>query len=210
MTDPHDTLELWDYRRRVVELYRAARSSDADQTTWHRWRMERDRLFGHHPRSALDAAQKVGFKGLDYFPYDPAWRFEAEIEAMPADSAELGHSGAGSTPSTRFGVARFPIGDRVVRLPLYWLNDYGGGVFLPFTDDTNGTATYGGGRYVLDTAKGADLGHVGTKVVLDFNYAYHPSCAHNPMWSCPLAPPANRLDLPVRAGERLMEYAVTH
>lgn len=205
MTEPQDTLELWDYRRQVAELYSAVRSSGPDQATWQRWQAGRDLLFHRHPKSSLDAAQRADFKGLEYFPYDPAWRFEAAVEAVAADATELGHSAAGSTPSTLFGVARFPIGDRVVRLPLYWLSGYSGGVFLPFTDATNNTATYGGGRYLLDTAKGADLGHVGTKVVLDFNYAYHPSCVHNPMWSCPLAPPASHLDLPVRAGERFRE-----
>lgn len=202
MTEPQQTLDLWDYRRRVAALYGDVRSSPPTMETWQRWRSERDGLFADHPQSALDTSQRTVFKGLDYFPYDPAWRIEAEIEAMAANETELDHSAAGSTSSTVFGVARFPIGTHLVRLPLYWLTGYGGGVFLPFTDETNGTATYGGGRYLLDTAKGADLGHVGAKVVLDFNYAYHPSCAHNPMWSCPLAPPANRLDLPIRAGER--------
>jgi uncharacterized protein (DUF1684 family) len=92
-------------------------------------------------------------------------------------------------------------------LSFYWLNTYGGGVFVPFRDETNGSETYGGGRYLLDTAKGADLGHSGTKVILDFNYSYHPSCAHNEAWSCPLAPAENRLAIPVRAGERFVRIA---
>ncbi|MDH3730422.1 MAG: DUF1684 domain-containing protein [Acidimicrobiia bacterium] len=205
MAEPHDTLELWDYRRRVADIYRDVRSSSPDLAAWQRWRAERDRLLADHPQSALDAAQRVAFDGLEYFPYDPAWRFAAEIEAADGESAELRHSAAGSTGSTLFGVANLFIGAHSVTLNLYWLDDYGGGVFLPFRDETNGEASYGGGRYLLDTAKGADLGHVETKVVLDFNYAYHPSCAYNPMWSCPLAPPANHIDLPVRAGERLAE-----
>jgi hypothetical protein len=86
-----------------------------------------------------------------------------------------------------------------------WLNAYGGGVFVPFRDATNGAATYGGGRYLLDTVKGADLGHNGDAMVLDFNYAYHPSCVHSLQWSCPLAPPGNTLDIEVTAGERLAD-----
>ena len=80
---------------------------------------------------------------------------------------------------------------------------YGGGVFLPFRDETNGATTYGAGRYVLDTVKGADLGGADGRLVVDFNYAYHPSCAYDPRWSCPLAPATNRLVGPVEAGERL-------
>jgi uncharacterized protein (DUF1684 family) len=75
-------------------------------------------------------------------------------------------------------------------------------LFLPFRDATNGTSTYGGGRYLLDTAKGADLGSVGDALVVDFNYAYHPSCFHSARWTCPLAPPRNTLAVAVEAGER--------
>ena len=87
-------------------------------------------------------------------------------------------------------------------LDVYWVAVYGGGVFLPFRDDTSGGEGYGGGRYLLDTVKGADLGGSGGRLVVDFNYAYNPSCAYDPQWSCPLAPPANRLTVPIRTGER--------
>jgi uncharacterized protein (DUF1684 family) len=82
---------------------------------------------------------------------------------------------------------------------------YAGGLFLPFRDATNGRETYGAGRYLLDAAKSADLGPGGApgSLVLDFNFAFHPSCAFDARWSCPLAPPENRLDAPVEAGERL-------
>jgi uncharacterized protein (DUF1684 family) len=86
---------------------------------------------------------------------------------------------------------------------VYWIDVYGGGVFLPFRDATAGTETYGAGRYLLDTVKGADLGGSDSRLILDFNYAYHPSWAYDARWSCPLAPPENRLDVAVRAGERL-------
>ena len=88
-------------------------------------------------------------------------------------------------------------------LTLYWMRGYCGGVFLPFADATSGRETYGGGRYLLDTIKSADLGETADgRTVLDFNFAYNPSCAYSPRWTCPLAPRANRLPNPVRAGER--------
>jgi uncharacterized protein (DUF1684 family) len=99
-------------------------------------------------------------------------------------------------------VARFRLGESDCELELYWLDAYGGGLFVPFADATSGTETYGAGRYLLDTVKGADLGVENGRLVLDFNLAYNPSCSYDPRWACPLSPPANRLAVPVRAGER--------
>jgi uncharacterized protein len=90
------------------------------------------------------------------------------------------------------------------RLDVWWLAQYGGGLFVPLRDATAGTDSYGGGRYLLDTAKGADLGGTARKIVLDLNFAYHPSCRYNPRWECPLAPAGNRIDAAVRAGERML------
>ena len=92
-------------------------------------------------------------------------------------------------------------------LELYWLEGYGGGLFVPFADATSGRDTYGAGRYLLDTVKGADLGQRDGRLVMDFNFAYQPSCAYDPRWTCPLAPPANRLSVAVRAGERVARKA---
>ncbi len=88
-------------------------------------------------------------------------------------------------------------------LTLYWIEGYGGGVFLPFSDATSGSDSYGGGRYLLDTIKGADLGGADGRVLLDFNFAYHPSCRYSTRYVCPLSPPENRLQAAVEAGERL-------
>ena len=82
---------------------------------------------------------------------------------------------------------------------------YAGGIFIPFRDDTNGSETYAAGRYLVDAAKSADLGgdpSAGT-LILDFNFAFQPSCAFDPQWACPLAPPESRLPVRIEAGERL-------
>ncbi len=65
-----------------------------------------------------------------------------------------------------------------------------------------GRETYGACRYLLDTVKGSDLGEEAGGVVLDFNFAYNPSCAYDPRWVCPLAPPENRLQPAITVGER--------
>lgn len=90
-------------------------------------------------------------------------------------------------------------------LSVFWLEGYGGGLFLPFRDATSGGETYGAGRYLLDTIKGADLGGDPARgeLLLDFNLAYHPSCAYDPRWNCPLAPRENWLSVAVPVGERL-------
>jgi hypothetical protein len=86
---------------------------------------------------------------------------------------------------------------------VWWLQQYGGGLFVPLRDGTAGGQSYGGGRYLLDTAKGADLGGQGDTIVIDLNFLYHPSCRYSPAWQCPLAPPGNTIRAPVPAGEKL-------
>ena len=100
---------------------------------------------------------------------------------------------------------RFVVDGTPCSLAVYWMNEYAGGIFIPFRDATSGHETYGAGRYLWDSAKGADLGSEGDELVLDFNYAYHPSCVYDVRWSCPLAPQENWLPVPIRAGERLAE-----
>lgn len=203
MEEPLATASLWDYRRRVADLYAEVRGTADAVAGWERWRAGRDALFAGHPQSALEPAARSAFEGLAYFGYDPVWRVIAPLERTEPHVFGAAHSSAGATAMRRFATVRFEIGGTRHALSVYWLEGYGGGVFLPFRDATSGTETYGGGRYLLDTAKGADLGGTPEAIVLDFNFAYHPSCVHSPRWSCPLAPPENWLRIPVRAGERL-------
>lgn len=198
-----EILDLWDYRRRVADLYASVRAAGDAEAAWEEWKQARDHLFSTHSQSPIEPEARTGFRGLPYFPYDSELRFEATVEPAPSDGTELGHSGTGATGSRRIGVVQFVAAGTAAALSLYWLDSYGGGVFVPFRDATNGTETYGGGRYLLDTAKGADLGSRDGVLVLDFNFAYHPSCVHSERWSCPLAPPENWLAMPIRAGERL-------
>lgn len=204
--EPEVTLALWDWRRRMHELgAEVRRRQDQGQhlEAWHRWRTVRDEMFASHPQSPVPADERGSFPGLAYFEHDPRYRIEAELYPVGEEVLQVAHSADGRTPFRRFAQARFELHSESVSLSLYWLDAYGGGVFLPFRDLTSGTETYGGGRYLLDTVKGADLGHVGTTLRLDLNFAYHPSCVYSPRWSCPLAPPDNHLPVPVRAGERL-------
>jgi uncharacterized protein len=199
LADP--LLDLLDYRRRVNEMYEAVRAlRERDARAAHRlWRERRDDLFRSHPQSALPESDRAAFRGLRYHEYDPAFVFTAAVRPLPRESYDVDTSTGGVIRFVRFGAVDIPLGS----LQVMWLDEYSGGVFLPFRDATSGKTTYGGGRYLLDTAKGADLGSSGDALVLDFNFAYHPSCVYDPKWTCPLAPLSNRLPAAVNAGERL-------
>lgn len=205
---PNSYLDLLDYRRQVLDLYDGVRrrSQDDPFSAWTYWRDRRDQLFGAHPQTALPAEALRSFRGLSYFDYDPALRFTAAMVASDTLSSEEIETSTDATMSFfSIGHVDLPIG----RLQVYWLKDYGGGIFIPFKDRTSGTSTYGGGRYLLDTAKGADLGSDQRgRLILDFNFAYNPSCHYDPRWSCPLSPQENRLDVAIMAGEQMFEELV--
>lgn len=196
--------ELMDYRRSVSEMYARARAPQPEAADrWMRFREERDRLFARHPQSPLPEEDRAGFRGLSYYDYDPALRFAAPVEhGVNPGEIEVQLQEDGLLRLRRFGRVRIVAGGGEHTLSLFWVSGYGGGVFLPFQDATSGEETYGGGRYLLDTIKHADLGAEGSALILDFNYAYNPSCAYNPRWHCPLSPPENRLPVEIRAGEK--------
>jgi hypothetical protein len=191
-------LTLLDWKRRVFALYADVRAEREPERAWQRWRDVRDELYRTHPQSPLPAERRANFGGLPYFDYDPALRFLANVVAAEPERREIATSGESPYAFTRFARAEFELS----ALDLYWLEGYGGGVFLSFADATSGSETYGACRYLLDTVKGADLGERNGRLVLDFNFAYNPSCAYDPRWVCPLAPPGNRLAAPMRGGER--------
>ena len=186
-----DRLTLLDWKRRVLALYAEVRADADPARAWTHWCEVRAELYRTHPQSPRPGGEPA------YFPYDRAHRHEARVHAVEPAPLELAGSAGSVTRFTRFAVARFGGHE----LELYWLDAYGGGVFLPFRDGTSGRETYGAGRYLLDTVKGADLGGDADTLVLDFNFAFNPSCAWDDAWPCPLAPPANRLDVRIEAGE---------
>jgi uncharacterized protein (DUF1684 family) len=198
-------LDLLDYRRQVAENYRRVREQGS-ANAYEQFRRERDTLFRTHSQSALDEEQKASFKGLRYADYDPAFRVMAKVDTNVEPVVyEFDLEGDGHNVIRQFAQVSFDLPTGSGTLGLFWVTGYGGGVFLPFGDATNKHTTYGAGRYLLDTIKGADLGASHDEILLDFNYAYHPSCYYNPRWVCPLAPYQNRLNIPIPVGELLME-----
>ena len=199
-----ELLELADWRRQVSELYAAIRAEPDPATAWMHWREVRDRLFRTHPQSPVPEEERGDATTPAYHDYDPALRTVADVESADGATFELPDSTTGHVTAERAGTARFTLGGEPIGLSMFWLLDYAGGFFLSFRDATSGGDTYGAGRYLLDTAKGADLGADGSgRLLLDFNFAYQPSCSYDPRWSCPLPPRENWLTMPIRGGERL-------
>ena len=199
-------LGLVDYRRRVHELYARVRGAGTGSpAAFADFVATRDALFARHAQSPIPADRRPGFGGLAYHAYDPALRFVVPLDLeVTRTKLEVQLADDGVVALERFAQVVVPFPGAPARLSLFWIGGYGGGLFLPFRDATNGGGSYGGGRYLLDSIKGADLGSVGEAIVLDFNYAFQPSCAYDPRWSCPLAPPENHLAVAVPAGERLV------
>jgi hypothetical protein len=196
-------LEVADWRRRVFALYAAMRASDDPTVAHEGWRRGRDELFARHPSTPLLADERAAFAGLPIAPYDPAWRFEVAVSPAAPRRIEVETGTDGVVPFELIGVALVP---GVGSLDVWRLASYGGGIFVPVKDALAGRpgGTYGGGRYLLDTVKGADLGPGSApgSLVLDFNFAYNPSCAYDPAWACPLAQPGNTVAVEIPVGER--------
>jgi uncharacterized protein (DUF1684 family) len=197
-------LSLLDWRRRVHALYAQVRAAPDPAAGHALWRAGRDELFATHPQSPLLPDDRAAFTGLPVAPYDPALRFEVALDiAVEPDHFEVATGTDGLAAFDKVGTVQLP---GLGSLDVWWLAAYGGGIFLPLRDGLAGRGTYGGGRYVMDTVKGADLGGDpgptgGGTLVVDLNFAYNPSCAYDPAWACPLAPPGNRLAAEVFAGE---------
>jgi uncharacterized protein (DUF1684 family) len=197
----HARLDLLDWRRRVFALYAEVRTV-ADPAVAHAiWRAGRDELLRGHPQSPIPPAARADYPGATYAPYDSALRCELDLDTdVPAAEMNVPTATDGVVPFRRVGVLHLPaLGD----LDVWSLDTYGGGIFVPVKDAGAGRTTYGGGRYLLDTVKGADLGgdvRAG-RLVVDLNFAYNPSCAYDPAWACPLAQAGNTLPVEVTAGE---------
>jgi uncharacterized protein (DUF1684 family) len=217
-------LDLYSWRRQVARMWQAReqalQAGEAAEIVWQRFCSQKDALFRDHPQTPLSAEGRRRFAGLTYFPYDPRLQVEAVLSPAPPEAdPDPPVAPRGAMPLRPAARLDFTLDGTPRRLTVFWIDVYGGGLFLPFRDTTGAEETYGGGRYLFDTAKGSDFlaldsgpetapggstpgGYAGGRVLLDFNYAYNPSCAYDPRWVCPLAPRENWLPVPVRAGER--------
>ncbi|MFK4085226.1 DUF1684 domain-containing protein [Kribbella sp. NPDC020789] len=193
------SLETADWRRRVFALYEAVRAQDDPAQAHKVWQTGRDELLKTHPASPVE--ERSAYAGPEIGAYRPDLRFDVAVDNdVEPVRWEVPSATDGVIPFSRVGVVHLPgVGD----LDVWWLESYGGGLFVPVKDALAGMRTYGGGRYLIDTVKGADLGgdlREG-RLVIDLNFAYNPSCAYSPRWTCPLAPKTNTVAVELPVGE---------
>src|SRR6516165_8477974 len=193
------SLALLDWRRRVARLYAEVRAEQDVVAAHDHWRRTRDALLRTHPASPVAEARRASYPGAPVAAYDPRLRFDLTVDTgVPPKHMDVPTGTDGVVRFDRIGSVHLPEGGD---LDVWWLGCYGGGVFVPVKDGTAGSATYGGGRYLIDTVKGADLGGDEGRLILDFNFAFNPSCAYDPAWAGPLAPAGNTLGRALLAGE---------
>ena len=166
------------------------------------FRKERDHFFKNAPNSPLKGSDKHNFKGLHYYPIGLMYRFEGKIERYiinindPKYYATFLTNKGPRKRYVRYGKFRFTLEGKDLTLELY--KSIGSdAIFIPFYDKTNGKKTYEGGRY-LD----AEILMPGYRLLIDFNYAYNPSCVYNEKFVCVLPLEENRLNIEIRAGEK--------
>ncbi len=162
------------------------------------FRQMKDEFFRTHPQSPLTPAQKKEFKGLRYYPENPALRFELPLIRYDKPTRVRMETSTGDVQDfDRVGQIQFEVNGEPASLQVYESADGAGDYFIPFVDATAPAETYGAGRYL--EPEELDEG----TLAVDFNLAYNPYCAYDPIkWSCPLPPQENRLQVRIEAGEK--------
>lgn len=164
--------------------------------------IKKDEFFkSGHPQSPIPAAELSKFNGLNYYPPDPAYRFELVLhEHSKKETIKVEATKGEERVFIRWGEFKFKVRGEDCKLQAYKSDPMEERLFVPFRDATSGKETYGAGRYIdLEpdrhrTAEG--------KWILDLNVAYNTWCAYSEDYTCPLVPPENWLKVPVLAGEK--------
>jgi len=163
------SLALLDWRRRVARLYAEVRAEPDVVAAHDHWRRTRDDLLRTHPESPVPEAHRASYPGAPVAAYDPGLRFDVAVDTgVPPTHMDIPTGTDGIVSFDRIGCVHLPGGGD---LDVWWLASYGGGIFVPIKDSRSDGATYPGGRYVIDTAKGADLGGQDEHLVVDLNFA---------------------------------------
>lgn len=161
------------------------------------YRRAQDSFLRTNPESPLRKLPLAERQVTRFLP-DLSYRVQAVLDRLPRREPWLLATSTGeSRRMLRIGYLVFQLKGKECRLAVFAYEEDPKGLFVPFLDSTGGSETYKAGRYL-------DLRDDGSgKVWIDFNRAYHPYCAYNADYSCPLVPAENRLPLHIRAGESL-------
>ena len=191
-------LSLINWRFEIAALYQRVSSSESLKDIWPNFIAERKRLYKTHKQSPLQESKSIAF-----FNYNPSFCFEVSLRSLSQVNCQTVDGGRDGLINLHAVARTSGLSPYLgAELTIYQFAHYGGGLFLPFRDNTNGTLSYGGGRYLIDTAKSAWLGFKSDRLRLDFNFSYFPSCAHDNRYICPLSPPENTLPIAIEAGEK--------
>lgn len=161
------------------------------------FRKSKDEFFANSNSSPLTPEQKEHFTGLTYFPENPGLRLQVEVPEFEEQVQVKMPTSTGDVKTyTRYGRFAFQVEGQKAELTLF---NSPHGFFLLFVDSLAGSETYGAGRYLEPEQL------EGGRFLVDFNLAYNPYCAYNEMWNCPIPPAENRLNVPIRAGEKIFD-----
>jgi uncharacterized protein len=171
-------------------------------------RLAKDEAFRSNNDSPIPEKDRVDFRGLSYYPVDPNLRFSVALHRYSGPKqVRLGTNTGEIRRGLRYGYFDFQVGGSTCRLQVYRLEDSpenGASLFVPFRDSTSGHETYAAGRYI-------DLKENTSGIYdLDFNRAYNPYCAYNSEFSCPNPPEENKLNVLIRAGEKIYLSGPAH
>lgn len=145
--------------------------------------------------------EKEKFKGITFFPFNEELVFKADFTQIENGKTIPFPTSAKKIKNYKeYGKVNFVLNEKHFELTIYAsdppIKGYENSLFLPFTDDTNGVTTYGGGRYIDLEIK--DIKN--KKVTIDFNKAYNPYCAYSKYYNCPIPPANNYLETEINAG----------
>ena len=165
-------------------------------------RAAKDESFKSDPDSPVPADKKAALIPLAYFPIDESYAVPASLEPAAERTRMQVPTSTGKMRSIeRVGTLKFSVKGKSLRLTAFLDLESrdANRLFVPFSDLTSGTETYPAGRYM-------ELDPTPTGIyVVDFNIAYHPYCYYSPEYDCPFPPKENRLEVPIRAGERMQK-----
>ena len=201
-------LSLIDWRREIFKLYSEVRDEENGQLAWTKWKSKRNKLFRFHPESpTFNSKRKSGsnFPPILY-PYNPNFCLSSKYKILESSvKLEIITDDHSITRIQPFLKTTDLVEKLNIELTIFKILGYGGGLFLPFFDMgcSSKGENYQGGRYLIDTIKGADLGECkNNELRLDFNFSYNPSCSYNSKWICPIIKNYNKIPLLIDAGEK--------
>lgn len=185
----------------LAAFYTACSQNKETLTATTDFQREMNADFKDATKSPLKEKDRKNFKGLDFFPFNADYVITATFKRTPDEKAFKMKTTTSRLPVyVKYGEITFTLNGKPYQLNLYQNQDlikkegYEDYLFLPFLDDTNGEATYGGGRYIDVRIP------EGETMIIDFNTAYNPYCAYNEKYSCPIVPRENYISAKIEAG----------